>query len=113
LLAASFVYDDLTAGGAPTSIPVTGPKILVKGYNGQLQYIKIAIVITTILNVATYPTGNTALNFQYSGIYMNYTLFNQPNPLQQAASQTTTGLINYNYFPLLHAQYQIYGLSSF
>jgi hypothetical protein len=109
LTTSSFVYVDAAAGTA--SLPLTGPKILVQGFNGQLQYVKIAIVITTILDIATYPTGNTA-QFEYSGIFMNYTLFNQPNPLQQAAT-AAAGSQNYNYFSLLHAQYQIYGLSAF
>ena len=104
------------AAGAFTNIPLTGPIVLVQGFNGQLQYVKIGIVITTILDITTYPTGNTA-GFQYSGIYMNYTLVNQPTPLQQALAASyaarAIGSQNYNYFNLLRAQYSIYGLSSF
>lgn len=76
-------------------------------------------MITTILDINTYPTGNTA-SFVYSGIYMNYTLVNQNTPLQQAVYPTgsnaltpSDGLQNYNYFSLLRAQYQIFGLSAF
>lgn len=98
--------------GAPVALPLTGPKILVKGFSGQLQYIKIGVVITTILDYTNYPDSNTA-NFQYSGIYMSYTLFNANNPLEKSADIVTPGLQNYNYFPILHAKYQIFGLSSF
>lgn len=93
----------------------TGPRLLVPGFNGQLQYIKISVVITTILDYPTYPGGNTA-NFQYSGIYMGYTLINQNTPISQAlldAGNKVAGRQNYNYFPLFNAKYQIFGLSSF
>ncbi len=94
----------------------TGPRLLVPGFNGQLQYIKIAIVITTILDINTYPGGNTA-NFQYSGIYMGYTLVNQNSPVTQSQQQDPLnrllGSQNYNYYPLFNAKYQIFGLSSF
>ena len=109
----SFVYNPTPAAGTTaTALPLTGPKILVKGFGSQLQYIKIAVVITTILDLDTYPTGSTA-EFQYSGIYLDYTLFNANNYLIQAADRATNGLNNYNYFSLLRAQYSIYGLSSF
>lgn len=111
----SIIYAN-AAAGTFTNIPLTGPIVLVQGFNGQLQYVKIGIVITTILDITTYPTGNTA-NFQYSGIYMNYTLVNQPTPLQQALASSYSaraiGSQNYNYFNLLRAQYTIFGLSSF
>lgn len=90
----------------------TGPRLLVPGFNGQLQYIKISVVITTILDITTYPGGNTA-SFQYSGIYMGYTLVNQNSPITQSIEPRAAGSQNYNYFPLFNAKYQIYGLSSF
>lgn len=61
----------------------TGPRLLVSGFNGQLQYIKISIVITTILDLPNYPSGNTA-SFQYSGIYMGLSLINQNSPISQS-----------------------------
>lgn len=94
----------------------TGPRLLVPGFNGQLQFIKISVVITTILDITTYPGGNTA-SFQYSGIYMGYTLVNQNSPITQSQLDANgfrvAGSQNYNYFPLFNARYQIYGLSSF
>ncbi len=96
----------------------TGPRVLVPGFNGQLQYIKIAFVITTILDLPNYPGSNTA-TFQYSGIHMGYTLINQNNPITQSqvdvnnANARIAGSQNYNYFPLFNAKYQIFGLSSF
>lgn len=109
LTTANFVFNPSGTTGA---LPLTGPRILVKGFGSQLQYIKIAVVITTILDLGTYPAGNTA-EFQYSGIYMDYSLFNANNFLIQAASRVTNGLNNYNYFSMLRSQYSIYGLSSF
>lgn len=97
--------------GPVTALPLTGPQILIEGFGSQLQYVKVAIVITTILDITNYPASNTA-KFSYSGIYMKYTLFNQANPLQQAAN-ANAGNQNYNYFSLLKAKYEIYGLSSF
>lgn len=93
----------------------TGPRVLVPGFNGQLQYIKIAFVITTILDLPNYPGSNTA-TFQYSGIHMGYTLINQNSPITQSqlvAGAKVAGSQNYNYFPLFNAKYQIFGLSSF
>ena len=85
----------------------------------QLAYLKVGIVITVINDITTYPTGNTATSFQYAGVYMNYTLFNTAQPIIQAAGAgtfprvATVGEQNFNYFTLLSARYQIYGLSSF
>lgn len=101
------IADDFVVGGS-----VSGPKILVKGFGGQLQYVKIGIVITIILDPTDYPDSNTA-NFQYSGIYMPYTLFNANNPLQQPEDTTLDGFSNYNYFSMLNYKYTIYGLSAF
>lgn len=108
LLAADIVH---VPSGGVTTLPLTGPKLLIEGFGSQLQYVKVAIVITTILDITTYPTSNTA-KFSYSGIYMKYTLYNQANPLQQAPN-ANDGNQNYNYFSLLKAKYEIYGLSSF
>jgi hypothetical protein len=92
--------------------PLSGPKILVKGFGGQLQYVKIGIVMTIILDRDTYLTSNPA-GFQYSGIYMPYTLFNANNPLKQPDDLTVDGQSNYNYFSMLNYKYTIYGLSAF
>ena len=73
-------------------------------------------MITTILDVNNYPGSNTA-TFQYSGIYMGYTLINQNSPITQSQLDVggfkVLGSQNYNYFPLFNAKYQIFGLSSF
>lgn len=71
----------IAGGDFVLGAPLSGPKILVKGFGGQLQYVKIGIVITIILDRNNYLTANPA-GFQYSGIYMPYTLFNANNPLQ-------------------------------
>jgi hypothetical protein len=97
--------------GGDTFLHLTGPKLLIEGFGRQLQYVKVAIVITTILDITTYPTSNTA-KFSYSGIYMKYTLYNRANPLEQAPN-ANDGNQNYNYFSLLKAKYEIYGFSSF
>ena len=103
------------AGGASPGL--TGPEMTIDPIGSQLAYLKIGIVITVINDITTYPTGNTATSFQYAGVYMNYTLFNTAQPVIQAPSMNpyapAAGEQNYNYFTLLSARYQIYGLSSF
>ena len=105
-----------TNAGSP-SPGLTGPEMTIDPIGSQLAYLKIGIVITVINDITTYPTGNTATSFQYAGVYMNYTLFNTAQPIIQAPSMNpyppTAGEQNYNYFTLLSARYQIYGLSSF
>ncbi len=76
----------------------------------QLQFIKIGIVITTILTIGTYP-GNNPTTFQYSGVYMSYSLFNVAQPVVQGTR--ALGSQNMNYFAMLNHKYQIFGLSQF
>jgi hypothetical protein len=80
LLPSDIIY---VPSGGVTALPLTGPKLLIQSFGSQLYYVKVAIVITTILDIETYPSSNTA-TFSYSGIYMKYNLFNQVNTLQQA-----------------------------
>jgi hypothetical protein len=91
---------------------LTGPQFVINPYGGQLQFIQVTIVITIILDITTYPSPNPA-NFAYSGIYMNYTLYNNAQPVIQTPRTATTVGQNYNFFSIPTAQYQIYGLSSF
>ena len=78
----------------------------------QLAYIKIGIVITVVWDINNYPNTNPATTFQYAGVYMNYTLFNTAQPIIRT-DPIAAGGQNFNYFTLLTARYQIYGLSSF
>ena len=98
-----------TVGSA--SAGLTGPQMLIDTVGSQLAYIKVGVVITMILDVANYPTSNTATSFQYAGVYMNYTLYNTAQPIVQGNLANVDN--NYNYFSLLNSRYQIYGLSSF
>ncbi len=93
---------------------VSGPQMLINAYGSQLAYIKIGIVITTILDIMTYPDSNPA-NFQYSGIYMNYTLYNVAQPIRRYDPLVVPAMSNENlrFYSLLNARYQISGLSSF
>ena len=95
---------------------LSGPNMLIDTVGAQLQYIKIGIVITTILDTTTYPIVNAA-GFQYSGVYMTYTLFNVAQPIikgtRSATPSATVGTFNYNYYGLINTKYQIYGLSAF
>ena len=116
LLGDNTAFSSALAGA--TALGLSGPEMTIDPIGSQLAYLKIGIVITVINDSVTYPTGNTATTFQYAGIYMNYTLFNTAQPVLQAASATPTyapanGQQNFNYFTLLSARYQIYGLSSF
>lgn len=97
--------------GSGSTTELTGPNVLIDLIGSQLQYIKIGFVITTILDLDNYPTNNPA-DFQYSGVYMNYTLYNVAQPIIQS-DRAAAGGQNYNYFSLLNVKYQIYGLSSF
>ncbi len=97
----------------------TGPIMLIDTVGSQLRYLKVGIVITTILDINTYPTVNPA-GFQYSGVYMTYTLFNVAQPIikgaravSPATPATSPGLFNYNYYGLINDKYQIFGLSAF
>ena len=94
-----------------TSSGLTGPHMLIDTIGSQLAYIKVGIVITMIVDPsAGYPTtGNTATTFQYAGVYMAYSLWNTAQPV---VMNLPTG-DNQNYFTLLTARHQIYGLSSF
>ncbi len=87
--------------GGDTTLRLTGPNLLIEGFDRQLQYVKVAIVIITIFDITSYPTSNIA-KFSYSGIYMKYTLYSQANPLEQAPN-ANDGNQNYNYFSLLKA----------
>ena len=87
--------------------------MLIDTVGSQLAFIKVGVVITLILDVANYPTSNTATSFQYAGVYMNYTLYNTAQPIVKGNPLVATPDNNYNYFSLLNARYQIYGLSSF
>jgi hypothetical protein len=107
LAAADFVTRNLGAG---TTTELTGPNILINTIGSQLQYIKIGMVITTILDWAGYPANNPA-SFQYSGVYMNYTLYNLAQPIIK--SNIAVNGQNVNYFSMLNTKYNIFGLSSF
>jgi len=91
--------------------------MVLNDFGGQLKYIKVGIVITVIEDIVNYPP--TTAGFEYSGIYMDYTLFNTANPVIRSASSLTgfasrvAGEQNYNFFPLMNHKYQIFGLSQF
>ena len=114
----AFVIHQIGAASTPS---LTGPIMLINQYGSQLAYIKIGIVITIVLDIDTYPGANAAKTFQYAGVYMNYTYYNNAQPIIQAASAAAGPLFsnridgqeNYNYYTLLTPRYQIYGLSSF
>lgn len=101
-----------TVGGASSTADLTGPQMLINPLSPQLSYLKIGIVITTILDTVGYPTNNPA-SFQYSGVYMNYTLFNLAQPISRPADTSLDGQDNYNYLSLLNIKYTIFGLSAF
>ena len=72
--------------------------------------------------MSSYPASSNTAPFVYSGVYMRYTLFNAPKALVQEplavvfanrATATLANKENINYFGLLNARYQIFGLSSF
>ena len=88
--------------------------MIIDNIGGQLQFLQIGIVITTVLDYNTYPATNPA-SFQYAGVYMNYTLYNTAQPIIAVAiaERGLDSLQNYNYYTLLSAKYQIFGLSSF
>ena len=104
---------DTSANNPNPPLDLNGPNLLIDSAGSQLTYIKIGIVITVILDITTYTTANPATTFQYAGIYMPYTLYNTAQPIIHQTSQTAVGSQNYNYYDLLKAKYQIYGLSSF
>ena len=94
--------------------------MIIKAFGDQLKYIKVGIVMTVIEDISTYP-DNTA-GFSYSGVYMDYALYNVDQPVSWAPSSQpgnpqpgsrAAGEQNYNFFPILNAKYQIIGLSSF
>ena len=91
-------------------VDLTGPQMLIDTIGSQLAYLKVGIVITLIVDPASgYPaTGNTATTFEYSGVYMPYSLWNTAQPIIQ-----DTAADNRRYYGLLTARHQIYGLSSF
>jgi hypothetical protein len=78
LVSANFILNP----AGPSSTP-SGPTFTVKAFSNQLRYIKIAIVITTILDLSNYPQTSNSAPFVYSGVYMRYTMFNNPKPLVQ------------------------------
>lgn len=61
--------------------------MLIDTVGTQLRYIKIGIVITTVLDATRYPQVNTA-NFLYSGVYMTYTLYNVAQPVVRPTATT-------------------------
>ena len=83
--------------------------MLIDPVGTQLKYIKIGIVITTVLDSNNYPAINTA-NFLYSGVYMTYTLYNVAQPVVRG---TAVGQNNLRAYGLINVKYQIYGLSAF
>jgi hypothetical protein len=85
--------------------------MLIDTIGNQLKYIKIGIVITTILSIDSYPLYNPA-NFVYSGIYMPYTSYNLAQSITQS-SRSTLGGQNYNFFGPLDQVNRIYGITSF
>ena len=91
------------------AVTLTGPNMLIQMIP-QLAYIKVGIVITTILARNTYPATNPT-TFQYAGVYMSYSLFNVAQPVVQGAR--VLGNQNINYFAMLNHKYQIFGLSQF
>lgn len=83
--------------------------MLIDPVGTQLKYIKIGIVITTVIDATLYPNINTA-NFLYSGVYMTYTLYNIAQPIIRG---TSPGQNNLRAYGLINVKYQIYGLSAF
>jgi len=102
LTAADFISVNTNAQG--------GPVMNIAGFGGQLAYIKIGVVITTISDYTAF-LAKTALpaSFVYSGVYMPNTLFNiaQPITINNPAS------FNPSYMSLSNAKYQIFGLTAF
>lgn len=76
-------YEVGNIAGVPS---LTGPHMLIDTIGSQLDYIKVGVVITVILDIFTYPGTNAATTFQYAGVYMNYTFYNQAQPIIQATS---------------------------
>jgi hypothetical protein len=64
---------------------LTGPKIYIDSFGNHVEYVKVAFVITVILDINTYPATNEA-HFSYSGVYMAYPDLNKPFDIQQAYS---------------------------
>lgn len=73
-----------------TAAALNGPQMVIDSFGGQLKYIKISVVITTELISASYPVGNTAATFVYSGVYMNYTLYNVAKPIVKSSNGLPT-----------------------
>ena len=61
---------------------LTGPTAIINNLD-QLAYIKVGIVITVILDIIQYPNPNNPARFQYSGVFMKYTLYNVAQPIVQ------------------------------
>lgn len=102
----STVFTTHNIGDVGLTTTLTGPNMILDRFSDQIQYIKVGIVITIILNLDSYPDPTTyAAGFQYSGIFMGYTLYNVEQPIIRTTPRTTVGGQNYNYFGLYVARY--------
>ena len=102
-------------GGGPY-----GPNVAIYNPNSALEYIKVAFVISRFDIAlatnrpgfpATYPMGNSLLQYSSSYIYTPVTTFNTAVPIQR--SIVAPFYPNPNYYQLPDARYAIYGVTAF
>ena len=90
-----------------TGVDLTGPQMLIDTIGSQLAYLKVGIVITLIVDATTaggYPTtSNAATTFEYSGVYMPFSLWNTAQPIIQSLAPSLAD--NQRYYGLLTARH--------
>jgi hypothetical protein len=90
-----------------TGITPNGAYMTIPNFNGNLDMVKVAMVLVVIRDYASYPTqGSNPQNFKYSGIFMPLSTFNSP------VSITKGTVTNINHFDITTAQFKFYGFSS-
>ena len=89
-----------------------GPIVKIDTFGGALRKLKVAFVLTTIVNQVTYPNNIQA--FGYSGVYMPIDINNAWRPVVYTDA-TTIGATGYNRerYNMARLSYGIYGLASF
>jgi hypothetical protein len=90
-----------------TGVTPNGAYMTIPNFGGNLDMIKVGMVLVVIRDYATYPTqGSNPQNFKYSGIFMPLSTFNSPVPITKGT------VTNINHFDITTAQFKFYGFSS-
>jgi hypothetical protein len=90
-----------------SGITPNGAYMTVPNFNGNLDMVKVSMVLVVIRDYASYPTqGSNPQNFKYSGIFMPLSTFNSPVSVSKG-TQT-----NINFFDITTAKFKFYGFSS-